>query len=210
MKTNHLGVYLIMNFLLMLLLFFVVGLAEASDKPTKDSSFGEITSYFNMHDIEIKPDYKYDKRSMFKITSKERQVMSHRFGDDFYIVEFFVSIYANDLLKIRGAAEFALKLRESHDNIIVKTFIVAKTADSALSYTLKNMMENPELVFARSLSPVPDVLAFEARARGVNSLPSMVITKGYGEDSNVIVVKSGFQDKLSKILKLKMDGRIDE
>ena len=188
--------------LIVMILFLVPNISVAKDSAPK--SFNEMIDEFKLSGVETKSDYTYNKNNMYRVDEEHRLHLYRKYGNDFYIIEFFLNPKsAYQVNELKGAVKYAVSLRDTYKNVILKVFLAGQSSDESLGLMAKLMIEHPEFEVYRASNPVPDLGAISAYARGVKSLPTMVVTKGYGKNNNVALVTKGFKEFLSSIPKMK-------
>jgi len=172
------------------------------------SSLTELTNYFDLPDTRISKGTKTNARNAFKITGREWKIMKERFGNDFFVVEFFFrTAHPYQLKSMLPAIRTALAFAREHPNVMVKGWMVEDSIDVATTQMM-NMLRHD--IIKKSVlvefSPVPDVYAWEAHARGVKRLPSMIITQGFGKNSDVLTATSHYENTLKTVLETKLSN----
>ena len=190
--------------LLFLFIFSSVGFASDNKVSKTPKSFKEMIDYFKLDGVETKSTYSYNKNNMYRIPEQERLALNRKYGNDFYIIEFFLNpISEYQVNELKDAVAYAIKMRNLYKNVILNVHLAAKSTDVALGLMVKMMMEHPEYKIYQEANPVPDLGAAAAYSRGVKFFPTMVVTKGYGKGNNVAMVTKGYLDFLKRIKRMK-------
>jgi len=180
--------------------------SQGGKEISSKSSWSEITNYFSIPDARVSHGTKTNAYNAFKITAREWKLMKDRFGDNFFVVEFFFRVvHPYQVKELLPAIKTALAFAREHPNVMVKGWMVEDSIDVAVPKMMQMSRAGViDVDTLKEFAPVPDVYAWEAHARGVKRLPSMVITQGFGKNSDVLTVTSHYNETLKKVLALKL------
>jgi len=179
-------------------------MAESLRSPSSQSSFKTIIKHYDLKDI-YPTKIKYDKGSFSENTVA---LYKKKFGSNFYQVEFFFrSSVPSTIVALKESILYINKLSESHSNIVVRGYIVEKTDSAAADFLLKATSQNPDLFFVDYTLPAPDAFGVNAKLRGVNSFPAIVLSRGHGKKQESVIIYGDFKNSLNNIFGTRFGGK---